>query len=315
MPARERVTARSVHPTRLPRAIKPGLLSRTDWTLLACMLMVGCVVLSAVLYLDLIYRPAPATTVTEEAWLSIPREPPRITLARRLRTLGERSVPRQPTQAGPREAQARRGRRRAPTAAQIRRQIERAVLRLLAHRGRGGRLVDLLEGGHPDTRLARAFDGIGGTRTASRRPMPGLRTGTAAPVEVDGLGRVSGPREQDTGSMVRERVPRPLVRTEAPGPGCPLPEPSIMPIVRRGLPAIRACYERQLRRSPTIEGKISLRLQIDPLGRVRELEVACDTLDHPLVSSCIVSHARRWRFPPMDRVAEVTIPLLLRPGR
>lgn len=314
MPARSRVTARSVHPTRLPRAIKPGLLSRTDWTLLACMLTVGCVLLGAVLYLDLIYRPAPPSTVAEVGWQPIPRDPPRITLARRLQTHGERAVRSRPSRVDPREGRARRG---AMTPAQIRRQIDGAVLRLLGHRGRGGRLVDLLEVGRPDTRLARAFDGIGGTRSASRGPLPGLRVkaGAVTPVDIDGLGRVSGPGEQGTGGPVRERVPRPLVRTEPPGPGFPLPEPSIMPVVRRGLPAIRACYERQLRRSPTMEGKISLRIGIDPLGRVRELEVTRDTLDHPLVSSCIASHARRWRFPPMDQATEVTIPLLLRPGR
>jgi TonB family protein len=69
-------------------------------------------------------------------------------------------------------------------------------------------------------------------------------------------------------------------------------------VVRRGIFAIRSCYQRALKRKPTLTGKLLLEITISKLGRPTSVEVKNDTLGNPMVSACIKGYARRWRFPP-----------------
>ena len=65
--------------------------------------------------------------------------------------------------------------------------------------------------------------------------------------------------------------------------------------------AIRYCYERELKRNPTLKGKISVRITISPDGQVKDATVVSSTLNSERVERCIIARIRLWKdFKPID---------------
>ena len=78
-----------------------------------------------------------------------------------------------------------------------------------------------------------------------------------------------------------------------------------------GMAAIRSCYQRALKRNPSLKGKITVRMSINTMGRVTRVDIDADTIGDPTVTSCIKGYARRWRFPPPEGgSAEVAVPFV-----
>jgi hypothetical protein len=63
---------------------------------------------------------------------------------------------------------------------------------------------------------------------------------------------------------------------------------------RRG--AVLSCYERELRRDPSLAGTLTLRFVITPTGRSSELEIEENPLNAN-VGSCVKAVLRGWVFP------------------
>lgn len=61
--------------------------------------------------------------------------------------------------------------------------------------------------------------------------------------------------------------------------------------------AIQQCYERELKRLPTLRGRLVLRFTITTAGRAREVDVAESSLGSPAVGACIGALVRGWVFP------------------
>ncbi|RKY82387.1 hypothetical protein DRQ07_01490 [candidate division KSB1 bacterium] len=59
--------------------------------------------------------------------------------------------------------------------------------------------------------------------------------------------------------------------------------------------AIRFCYERELKRYPTLKGKISIRITVAPNGSVKKAEIVSSTLNNRRVERCILSRIRLWK--------------------
>ena len=57
--------------------------------------------------------------------------------------------------------------------------------------------------------------------------------------------------------------------------------------VRTRLGAIKACYERALKRNPTLSGKVVIHWTITQAGTVSGVDVESDTLGDAEVASCI----------------------------
>jgi len=85
--------------------------------------------------------------------------------------------------------------------------------------------------------------------------------------------------------------------------------------VRARLGAIKACYERALRRDARLAGKLALRFGIALDGRVQDAIVESETFKDEEVSSCMRSLVSHWRFPPPTAIAAVSFPLDLQPKK
>lgn len=73
---------------------------------------------------------------------------------------------------------------------------------------------------------------------------------------------------------------------------------------------LRYCYEKQLRKNPTLAGKVILDLGVAPDGSV---DFASATAPAPLqpVGKCIEALARTWRFSPDSKITKVRFPFIL----
>jgi len=81
-------------------------------------------------------------------------------------------------------------------------------------------------------------------------------------------------------------------------------------------PAIQSCYERQLKRTPTLKGRIVLRFAITNRGRIGGVGFAEDTLRSDQVEQCITAMMRGWVLPftPEDDVP-VALPFIFAAGQ
>lgn len=67
--------------------------------------------------------------------------------------------------------------------------------------------------------------------------------------------------------------------------------------VRARIRAIQGCYEKELKRNPSLKGKVVVRFTISTSGRATEIELEEDTMHNDAVGSCIRAIIRGWTFP------------------
>ena len=102
-----------------------------------------------------------------------------------------------------------------------------------------------------------------------------------------------------------------VVKSEAPAVDGELDPSIVSKEVRSRLGAIKACYERALKRNPNLSGKIVIHWTITAAGTVSGVDVETDTLGDNEVASCIKSLVARWRFPaPSGGSVEVSFPFV-----
>jgi TonB family protein len=84
--------------------------------------------------------------------------------------------------------------------------------------------------------------------------------------------------------------------------------------VKARLKAIQGCYERELKRNPSLKGKVLVRFSITPAGRAGSVSIEENSLNEA-VASCISSVIRGWVFPfkPSDEVP-VAYPFVFSPA-
>ena len=65
--------------------------------------------------------------------------------------------------------------------------------------------------------------------------------------------------------------------------------------------AIQYCYERELKRNPTLKGKVVVRITVNPEGHVVNASIVSSTLNNERVERCILARIRLWKdFKPID---------------
>ena len=203
--------------------------------------------------------------------------------------------------------------RRARLAEQVK---STGLLKLLGARADGsGSIADVLGKGDVDRDQEKAFQGVGGIGVASANDqLRGIKSGGSGSGKVATVGGLRGGgsiSEGGTGNAAAEKRVTGVVKSEAPAVDGELDPGLVAKEVRARLGAIKACYERALKRNPTLTGKIVMHWTITAAGTVSGVDVEQDSLGDSEVASCIKSLVARWRFPaPSGGSVDVSFPFV-----
>jgi hypothetical protein len=203
--------------------------------------------------------------------------------------------------------------RRARLAEQVK---STGLLKLLGARADGeGSIADVLGKGDVDRDQEKAFQGVGGVGVANNNDqLRGIKSGGSGSGRVASVGGLRGGGSiagGGTGAAATEKKVSGVVKSEAPAVDGELDPAMVAKEVRTRLGAIKACYERGLKRNPNLSGKVVIHWTITQAGTVSGVDVEQDTLGDAEVASCIKSLIARWRFPaPSGGSVEVSFPFV-----
>jgi outer membrane biosynthesis protein TonB len=188
-----------------------------------------------------------------------------------------------------------------------------ALLKMLTAKGANGSMADVLGKGDVDRDQEKAFQGVGNIGVANANDqLHGIRgggNGTGRVASVGGLRGSAGIANSNTGQAGAEKKVTAVVKSEAPAVDGDLDPAMVAKEVRSRLGAVKACYERALKRNPNLSGKIVIHWTITQAGTVSGVDVEQDTLGDAEVASCIKQLVARWRFPaPSGGSVEVSFP-------
>jgi hypothetical protein len=77
----------------------------------------------------------------------------------------------------------------------------------------------------------------------------------------------------------------------------PLPDPAVVSVIKRNLPAVRGCYEVEERAGAVGSGKAIVSLEIAPAGTVQNVSVDAPAFAASKLPACIEARAKAWTFP------------------
>jgi outer membrane biosynthesis protein TonB len=203
--------------------------------------------------------------------------------------------------------------RRARLADQVK---QTGLLKLLGAKADGeGSIADVLGKGDVDRDQEKAFQGVGGVGVANNNDqLRGIKSGGSGSGRVASVGGLRGGGSiagGGTGAAASEKKVTGVVKSEAPAVDGELDPAMVAKEVRTRLGAIKACYERALKRNPNLSGKVVIHWTITQAGTVSGVDVEQDTLGDAEVASCIKSLVARWRFPaPSGGSVEVSFPFV-----
>jgi TonB family protein len=180
-----------------------------------------------------------------------------------------------------------------------------------ARRTRGS----ILEGQGAAADLDKVLENVEGLRSAQGSGGDGLGTGEGLSGDIDASG-VSGSgtrsvqvaqREQQVVEAKEEVSLDELTLKQAVA--------AIHKAVGTYLGGIRYLYNRELRRNPDLEGKLTVRITVSPEGEVLDCEVVDSTLDSPDLEKAVVKRVKKWNLPAVaPRVISVTYPFVFFPS-
>lgn len=165
--------------------------------------------------------------------------------------------------------------------------------------GRAGAMDDLLGDGAIASDLASALSGASGVAVATAEALAAARprgeeTGSVAGIGAlgtSGGGQVALAAKADAKVVAKVQDLAPEVESAE------VDREAIARYVKARLKAIQGCYEKELKRNPSLRGKVSVRFTITPSGRPGEIEIEENTVGSDAVASCISSRIRAWVFP------------------
>jgi len=189
------------------------------------------------------------------------------------------------------------------------------ILKMLGAKGGGGSLADVLGKGDVDRDQEKAFEGVGSLTTASGDgSLRGVKGAAGGSGKVASIGDLRGGGEigaASTGSVGSEKKINAVVKDQSPSVDGELDPGVVSKEVKRRIGAIKACYERALKRNPALSGKVVLYWTITEAGTVSSIDVEQDTLNDSEVTNCIKTLVKGWRFPrPAGGSVDVSYPFL-----
>lgn len=179
----------------------------------------------------------------------------------------------------------------------------------------GGALQDVLAGGAVTGNAEEVLSQAAGVGVATNsaggilRPRAGGGTGD----RVGGLGSLgasgAGGKEVQGGGALTERAPAGRISMdggEDVGGSGEFDSKLVTAEVKKRLRAIQICYEQQLRRNPSLQGKVVVEFTIEMSGTVSKANATANTTNDPAVASCVVDAVKRFRFNPGPEGGSVT---------
>lgn len=136
--------------------------------------------------------------------------------------------------------------------------------------------------------------GLGTIGTIGHGAGPGTGGG-AGTGSGGGMGRGAG--FSGYGSGRTPSAPPPQVKLGAPTVQGKLDPEIVRRILRRHLPAVRYCYEKEQVKSPQLAGEVRLAFTIGAGGEVAAVSLASSTLQNGAVESCVLGRVRTMAFP------------------
>jgi TonB family protein len=76
---------------------------------------------------------------------------------------------------------------------------------------------------------------------------------------------------------------------------------------------VRACYERELKSSPSLQGKVVVAWTIGADGRVRSPRAARNSTGNRELSGCVKRALRTWVFPKSESPQDIEYPFVFKP--
>jgi hypothetical protein len=302
---------------RLPASIRGSVLGMVDRSFAAVLAVCFLFHLAFVLQLRRIDWPRSVEHLADDFQQVFVRQRPpgKATVAIPPATTKPGQAPSQRTHVTSRPAPRPQGERRADLIAAVHRA---GLLAVIGNRSTdaSSAVADLLGNGAVARAQEEALAGVNSVQLASTNDRLGIRVGggSGTVVDVHGLSN-DGARiaAADTGQRNERNVPhvnsgQPFIEAGSTGhldPG------QLAREVRGRLGALRACYERSLKRNPNLGGKVVLHLTITAAGTVSAVDLTSESLDDPDLASCVRSSVMRWRFPaPEGGGLEVSFPFV-----
>ncbi len=173
------------------------------------------------------------------------------------------------------------------------------LLKVIGSAGGGGAFEDVLGGSSGVGDVASALSGASGVGVATAESLAagGPKGGTAGSAAGIGeLGTTGGGNvalAEKGNATIRGGVSMQAPEVES----SDVDREKLAAYVRSRKGAIQQCYEKELKRNPTLKGKVVVRFNITPAGRTSEIDIEENTLGNEAVASCIKTTIRGWVFP------------------
>lgn len=197
---------------------------------------------------------------------------------------------------------------------------KKGLLSVIGNTGGSGALANVFASGAGfSDDISTALAGAGGVSVATGDDTAARKGGSgAATVGIGDLdGAVSGAGSK-AGLAEKKRVVAPQITFDDNNFGVEstaVDKDALGKYIRLRIKSVQACYEKELKRNPSLRGKIVVRFVILTTGRVNEVSIDQNTMGDQEVASCIVNTIRRWSFPVKpEEDAPVSFPFVFSPG-
>lgn len=143
-------------------------------------------------------------------------------------------------------------------------------------------------------------------------PVPVVLATKAAPASATKAGPAArGPSKKGPRVADKPRPPVKKTREAKLRPASKEDAQLVSDAISTRMTALGRCYERALLRDPGLAGKMSVRVEVAPDGRVTSAKVRRSTIRNPWLKGCVEQRIAGWRLPHLNdgSPVRVTIPV------
>ncbi|MBC7185884.1 MAG: TonB family protein [Calditrichaeota bacterium] len=163
----------------------------------------------------------------------------------------------------------------------------------------GDQARELLGGEEPSADIGAVLGSVGGLKSTGaptrEREVRGTRTTETGTIDtlLDELGTATSSTVVRGGSLVVGPV-TPVGREGEVTTLAGRDPDQVSKVVNGHNDAIEYCYQKELKRNPTLKGKLVVRFTINPQGKVSSATIVSSTLNSPELEACILRRIQRW---------------------